>query len=133
MKHLKTVQTKATKIGNAAANVTKQSASALGKQINKTNLATDNVKLPPATQHIRVKIIAAKNLPGVDNGGETADPYVCLEMIGMPRQRTHVVFETLTPLWNKTFYIPIRDMPQVLLFSVKDDNFIEDDVLLGYN
>mmetsp|Transcript_33561 Transcript_33561/g.84256 ORF Transcript_33561/g.84256 Transcript_33561/m.84256 type:complete len:633 (+) Transcript_33561:299-2197(+) len=87
---------------------------------------------PPAIQHLRVTVYAAKGLPAVDNNGTTSDPYVIVQYENQPKQKTKVIEEALNPLWNKTFRFPVRGgLAPTLDLVVKDDNLVSDNVLLG--
>jgi len=83
-------------------------------------------------QSLRLTIVAAKNVAGVDNGGTSSDPYVIIDWPGQPKQRTSVVQETLTPLWEETFLFPVYgEPPPSVMFVIKDDNLVDNNVLLG--
>ena len=55
-----------------------------------------------------ITIVRAENLTAADLGGKS-DPFAVFQL-GNERLRTHTVYKTLHPEWNKTFDLDIRDL-----------------------
>ena len=55
-----------------------------------------------------ITIVRAENLTAADLGGKS-DPFAVVQL-GNERLRTHTVYKTLHPEWNKTFDLDIRDL-----------------------
>ncbi|KAK2840319.1 hypothetical protein Q5P01_014059 [Channa striata] len=96
--------------------------------------------VPPQT--LRVKVISAHNLPkpqGSGAKGEVIDPYVVLELHGVPadcaEQRTRTAAQNQDdPLFDETFEFQVN-MPELALlrFVVLDDDYIGDDFIGQYS
>uniref|UniRef100_A0A3B4GDG5 Phosphoinositide phospholipase C n=1 Tax=Pundamilia nyererei TaxID=303518 RepID=A0A3B4GDG5_9CICH len=96
--------------------------------------------VPPQT--LRIKIISAHNLPkpqGSGAKGEVIDPYVVLELHGVPadcaEQRTRTAAQNQDdPLFDETFEFQVN-MPELALlrFVVLDDDYIGDDFIGQYS
>ncbi|XP_077473169.1 inactive phospholipase C-like protein 1 isoform X2 [Stigmatopora argus] len=92
--------------------------------------------VPPQT--LRIKVISAHNLPkpqGSGAKGEVIDPYVVLELHGIPadcaEQRTRTALQNQDdPLFDETFEFQVN-MPELALlrFVVLDDDYIGDDFI----
>uniref|UniRef100_A0A8C1A8S2 Phosphoinositide phospholipase C n=2 Tax=Cyprinus carpio TaxID=7962 RepID=A0A8C1A8S2_CYPCA len=92
--------------------------------------------VPPQT--LRVKVISAHSLPkpqGSGAKGEVIDPYVVLELHGVPadctEQRTRTAAQNQDdPLFDETFEFQVN-MPELALlrFVVLDDDYIGDDFI----
>ncbi|KAJ8396304.1 hypothetical protein AAFF_G00018810 [Aldrovandia affinis] len=95
--------------------------------------------VPPQT--LRVKVIGAHGLPkpqGAGSKGEVIDPYVVLELHGLPsdcaEQRTRTAAQNQDdPLFDETFEFQVN-MPELALlrFVVLDDDYIGDDFIGQY-
>ncbi|XP_059198706.1 inactive phospholipase C-like protein 1 [Centropristis striata] len=89
-------------------------------------------------QTLRIKVISALNLPkpqGSGAKGEVIDPYVVLELHGVPadcaEQRTRTAAQNQDdPLFDETFEFQVN-MPELALlrFVVLDDDYIGDDFI----
>nr|XP_043875058.1 inactive phospholipase C-like protein 1 [Solea senegalensis] len=96
--------------------------------------------VPPQT--LRIKVISAHNLPkpqGSGAKGEVIDPYVVLELHGVPadcaEQRTRTAAQNQDdPLFDETFEFEVN-MPEMALlrFVVLDDDYIGDDFIGQYS
>ncbi|XP_062287711.1 inactive phospholipase C-like protein 1 isoform X2 [Scomber scombrus] len=96
--------------------------------------------VPPQT--LRIKVISAHNLPkpqGSGAKGEVIDPYVVLELHGVPadcaEQRTRTAAQNQDdPLFDETFEFQVN-MPELALlrFVVLDDDYIGDDFIGQYS
>ncbi|KAK3543603.1 hypothetical protein QTP70_023951 [Hemibagrus guttatus] len=98
--------------------------------------------VPPQT--LRVKVISAHSLPkpqGSGAKGEVIDPYVVVELHGVPadcaEQRTRTAAQNQdNPLFDETFEFQCRlvNMPELALlrFVVLDDDYIGDDFIGQY-
>ncbi|KAJ8255243.1 hypothetical protein GJAV_G00202690 [Gymnothorax javanicus] len=92
-------------------------------------------------QTLRVKVIGAHGLPkpqGSGSKGEVIDPYVVLELHGVPadcaEQRTRTAAQNQDdPLFDETFEFQVN-MPELALlrFVVLDDDYIGDDFIGQY-
>ncbi|XP_044000185.1 multiple C2 and transmembrane domain-containing protein 2-like isoform X1 [Gambusia affinis] len=69
---------------------------------------------------LQVKVINASDLIAADLNGKS-DPFCVLEL-GNDRLRTHTVYKNLNPKWNQVFTLPVRDIHEVLMVSVFDDD-----------
>uniref|UniRef100_G3P2U7 Phosphoinositide phospholipase C n=1 Tax=Gasterosteus aculeatus aculeatus TaxID=481459 RepID=G3P2U7_GASAC len=93
-------------------------------------------------QTLRIKVISAHNLPkpqGSGAKGEVIDPYVVLELHGVPadcaEQRTRTAAQNQDdPLFDETFEFQVN-MPELALlrFVVLDDDYIGDDFIGQYS
>ncbi|KAI4789933.1 hypothetical protein KUCAC02_034938, partial [Chaenocephalus aceratus] len=93
-------------------------------------------------QTLRIKVISAHNLPkpqGSGAKGEVIDPYVVLELHGVPadcaEQRTRTAAQNQDdPLFDETFEFHVN-MPELALlrFVVLDDDYIGDDFIGQYS
>ncbi|KAM4561272.1 inactive phospholipase C-like protein 1 [Fundulus diaphanus] len=96
--------------------------------------------VPPQT--LRIKVISAHNLPkpqGSGAKGEVIDPYVVLELHGVPadcaEQRTRTAAQNQDePMFDETFEFEVN-MPELALlrFVVLDDDYIGDDFIGQYS
>uniref|UniRef100_A0A3Q3VQU2 Phosphoinositide phospholipase C n=1 Tax=Mola mola TaxID=94237 RepID=A0A3Q3VQU2_MOLML len=96
--------------------------------------------VPPQT--LRIKVISAHNLPkplGSGTKGEVIDPYVVLELHGVPadcaEQRTRTAAQNQDdPLFDETFEFQVN-MPELALlrFVVLDEDYIGDDFIGQYS
>ncbi|EFC41277.1 predicted protein [Naegleria gruberi] len=88
------------------------------------------------TFHMKLTILEAKNLINTDSGknGDVSDPY-CVAWLGGKKKeqfKTHVISNSLNPVWNETFEIPLDHNPEqyVLICQLYDkDKFTGDDSL----
>jgi len=55
----------------------------------------------PAT--IKVKVIAARDLPVMDRASEMADPFVEIKL-GQTVHKTEIYAKSLNPFWNSDWY-----------------------------
>jgi len=79
-----------------------------------------------------VVIVAAKNLPGINNDGKSSDSYCLVEVVSHPKQKTKMVTDTLNPLFESTFTYPLfNGMIDGVILTVKHDNITKDNVVLG--
>ena len=69
---------------------------------------------------ISITIVRAENLMAADLGGKS-DPFAVVQL-GNERLRTHTVYKTLHPEWNKTFDLDIKDLSHVLYITVFDED-----------
>ncbi len=70
--------------------------------------------------HLEVKVYAARGLLAADLGGKS-DPYAVLELDNT-RLQTHTVYKTVSPVWNRNFVFPVRDLHSTLFITVYDDD-----------
>ncbi|XP_077969220.1 multiple C2 and transmembrane domain-containing protein 1-like isoform X2 [Styela clava] len=78
---------------------------------------------------VEVKIIRANGCKAADLGGKS-DPFCVVELCNS-RAQTHTCYKTLDPVWNKTIKFPIKDVHDVLDFTVYDEDKDEKNDFLG--
>nr|XP_046258857.1 multiple C2 and transmembrane domain-containing protein 2 isoform X2 [Scatophagus argus] len=69
---------------------------------------------------LQVKVIKATDLLAADLNGKS-DPFCVLEL-GNDRLQTHTVYKTLHPEWNKVFTLPVKDIHDVLVVTIFDED-----------
>lgn len=69
---------------------------------------------------LQVKVIKATDLLAADLNGKS-DPFCVLEL-GNDRLQTHTVYKSLYPEWNKVFTIPVKDIHDVLILTIFDED-----------
>uniref|UniRef100_A0A8C3A274 Multiple C2 domains, transmembrane 2b n=1 Tax=Cyclopterus lumpus TaxID=8103 RepID=A0A8C3A274_CYCLU len=93
-------------------------------QAHQTQL--DNYSLKRSLKNLRdvgflqIKVIKATDLLAADLNGKS-DPYCVLEL-GNDRLQTHTVYKNLQPEWNKVFTFPVKDIHDVLVVTIFDDD-----------
>ena len=75
---------------------------------------------------LHLKIVEAKDIPKMDTVGLT-DPYIVLHLGTGPEMKTSVKKNTLTPVWNETFSIPVTDVNAKLSLLMEDKDVAADD------
>ncbi|XP_070821080.1 multiple C2 and transmembrane domain-containing protein 2-like isoform X2 [Chaetodon trifascialis] len=69
---------------------------------------------------LQVKVIKAADLMAADLNGKS-DPFCVLEL-GNDRLQTHTVYKSLHPEWNKVFTFPVKDIHDVLVATIFDED-----------
>ncbi|XP_055086864.1 multiple C2 and transmembrane domain-containing protein 2 isoform X2 [Periophthalmus magnuspinnatus] len=69
---------------------------------------------------LQVKILKASDLIAADINGKS-DPFCVLDL-GNDRLQTHMVYKTLYPEWNKVITLPVKDIHDVLIVTVFDED-----------
>uniref|UniRef100_A0A4W6G3B5 Multiple C2 domains, transmembrane 2b n=1 Tax=Lates calcarifer TaxID=8187 RepID=A0A4W6G3B5_LATCA len=69
---------------------------------------------------LQVKVIKASDLMAADLNGKS-DPFCVLEL-GNDRLQTHTIYKTLNPEWNKVFTFPVKDIHDVLVVTIFDED-----------
>ncbi|KAM8763148.1 multiple C2 and transmembrane domain-containing protein 2 isoform 2-T2 [Acanthopagrus schlegelii] len=69
---------------------------------------------------LQVKVLKAADLLAADLNGKS-DPFCVLEL-GNDRLQTHTVYKSLHPEWNKVFTLPVKDIHDVLVVNVFDED-----------
>ncbi|KAM3625503.1 uncharacterized protein V6R79_013103 [Siganus canaliculatus] len=69
---------------------------------------------------LQVKVIKASDLLAADLNGKS-DPFCVLEL-GNDRLQTHTIYKSLYPEWNKVFTMPVKDIHDVLVVTIFDDD-----------
>ncbi|XP_055010460.1 multiple C2 and transmembrane domain-containing protein 2 isoform X2 [Boleophthalmus pectinirostris] len=69
---------------------------------------------------LQVKILKASDLIAADINGKS-DPFCVLDL-GNDRLQTHTVYKTLYPEWNKVITLPVKDIHDVLMVTVFDED-----------
>ncbi|XP_053172284.1 multiple C2 and transmembrane domain-containing protein 2 isoform X1 [Scomber japonicus] len=69
---------------------------------------------------LQVKVIKATDLLAADLNGKS-DPFCVLEL-GNDRLQTHTVYKSLNPEWNQVFTLPVKDIHDVLVVTIFDDD-----------
>uniref|UniRef100_A0A3Q0RC70 Multiple C2 and transmembrane domain containing 2 n=1 Tax=Amphilophus citrinellus TaxID=61819 RepID=A0A3Q0RC70_AMPCI len=86
----------------------------------------DNYSLKRSLNNLRdvgflqVKVIKAADLMAADLNGKS-DPFCVLEL-GNDRLQTHTVYKSLHPEWNKVFTFPVKDIHDVLVVTIFDED-----------
>ncbi|XP_041639957.1 multiple C2 and transmembrane domain-containing protein 2-like isoform X2 [Cheilinus undulatus] len=69
---------------------------------------------------LQIKVIKAADLLAADLNGKS-DPFCVLEL-GNDRLQTHTVYKSLHPEWNKAFTFPVKDIHDVLVVTIFDED-----------
>uniref|UniRef100_A0A8D3E326 C2 domain-containing protein n=1 Tax=Scophthalmus maximus TaxID=52904 RepID=A0A8D3E326_SCOMX len=69
---------------------------------------------------LQVKVIKAADLLAADLNGKS-DPFCVLEL-GNDRLQTHTIYKSLHPEWNKVFTFPVKDIHDVLVVTIFDED-----------
>ncbi|XP_034426718.1 multiple C2 and transmembrane domain-containing protein 2 isoform X1 [Hippoglossus hippoglossus] len=86
----------------------------------------DNFSLKKSLQNLRdvgflqVKVIKAADLLAADLNGKS-DPFCVLEL-GNDRLQTHTIYKNLHPEWNQVFTFPVKDIHDVLVVTIFDED-----------
>jgi Ca2+-dependent lipid-binding protein len=67
---------------------------------------------------LKVKVLAARDLPVMDRKSELTDAYVEIRYAEFESQRTDIARKTLSPVWNEDFR-----------YEVSDDSDLQDEPL----
>ncbi|KAM9366890.1 multiple C2 and transmembrane domain-containing protein 2 isoform 2-T2 [Symphorus nematophorus] len=69
---------------------------------------------------LQVKVMKAADLLAADLNGKS-DPFCVLEL-GNDRLQTHTIYKSLYPEWNKVFTFPVKDIHDVLVVTIFDED-----------
>ncbi|XP_068170732.1 multiple C2 and transmembrane domain-containing protein 2-like isoform X2 [Antennarius striatus] len=69
---------------------------------------------------LQVKVIKAADLLAADLNGKS-DPFCVLEL-GNDRLQSHTVYKSLHPEWSKVFTLPVKDIHEVLVVTIFDED-----------
>ncbi|XP_028257588.1 multiple C2 and transmembrane domain-containing protein 2 isoform X2 [Parambassis ranga] len=69
---------------------------------------------------LQIKVIKATDLMAADLNGKS-DPFCVLEL-GNDRLQTHTIYKTLYPEWNRVFTFPVKDVHDVLVVTIFDED-----------
>ncbi|KAM3609519.1 uncharacterized protein V6R79_016270 [Siganus canaliculatus] len=69
---------------------------------------------------LQVKVIKGNDLPATDLNGKS-NPF-CVVELGNSKLQTHTIYKTANPEWSKAFTFPIKDIHDVIEFTVLDEN-----------
>lgn len=69
---------------------------------------------------LQVKVLKASDLIAADINGKS-DPF-CVVDLGNDRLQTHTVYKTLYPEWNRVMTLPVKDIHDVLMVTVFDED-----------
>ncbi|XP_070703279.1 multiple C2 and transmembrane domain-containing protein 2-like isoform X2 [Pempheris klunzingeri] len=69
---------------------------------------------------LQVKVVKGADLLAADLNGKS-DPFCVLEL-GNDRLQTHTVYKSLYPEWNKVFTFPVKDIHDVLVVTIFDED-----------
>lgn len=69
---------------------------------------------------VEIKIYQARDLSAKDINGKS-DPFCVIEL-DSSRLRTHTIYKTLDPIWNKTFTLPVQDIHSVIELTIFDED-----------
>lgn len=65
-------------------------------------------------------VYQARDLSAKDINGKS-DPFCVIEL-DSSRLRTHTIYKTLDPIWNKTFTLPVQDIHSVIELTIFDED-----------
>lgn len=74
-------------------------------------------------------VYQARELSAKDIGGKS-DPF-CVVELDSNRLRTHTIYKTLDPVWNKSFVIPVQDIHSVLQLTIYDEDTSQSSEFIG--
>nr|XP_019935884.1 PREDICTED: multiple C2 and transmembrane domain-containing protein 2-like isoform X2 [Paralichthys olivaceus] len=86
----------------------------------------DNYSLKRSLQNLRdigflqVKVIKAADVLAADLNGKS-DPFCVLEL-GNDRLQSHTIYKSLHPEWNQVFTFPVKDIHDVLVVTIFDED-----------
>ncbi|XP_033988601.1 multiple C2 and transmembrane domain-containing protein 2-like isoform X2 [Trematomus bernacchii] len=86
----------------------------------------DNYSLKNSLKNLRdvgflqIKVIKAADLMAADLNGKS-DPFCVLEL-GNDRLQSQTIYKSLHPEWNKVFTIPVKDIHEVLVVTIFDED-----------
>ncbi|KAI4830775.1 hypothetical protein KUCAC02_002388 [Chaenocephalus aceratus] len=86
----------------------------------------DNYSLKSSLKNLRdvgflqIKVIKAADLMAADLNGKS-DPFCVLEL-GNDRLQSHTIYKSLYPEWNKVFTFPVKDIHEVLVVTIFDED-----------
>ncbi|CAF0922999.1 unnamed protein product [Adineta steineri] len=78
---------------------------------------------------VEIKIYQARDLSAKDINGKS-DPF-CVVELDSTRLRTHTIYKTLDPVWNKSFIIPVQDIHSVLELTIYDEDMNKTTEFIG--
>ncbi|CAF1341232.1 unnamed protein product [Rotaria sp. Silwood1] len=78
---------------------------------------------------LEIKIYQARDLSSKDINGKS-DPF-CLVELDSNRLRTHTLYKTLDPVWNKSFIIPVQDIHSILQLTIYDEDTNKNTEFIG--
>ena len=74
-------------------------------------------------------VYQARDLSAKDINGKS-DPFCVIE-VDSTRLRTHTIYKTLDPVWNKSFIIPVQDIHSILELTVYDEDMNKTTEFIG--
>ncbi len=74
-------------------------------------------------------VYQARDLSAKDINGKS-DPF-CVVELDSTRLRTHTIYKTLDPVWNKSFIIPVQDIHSVLELTIFDQDMNKTTEFIG--
>jgi Ca2+-dependent lipid-binding protein len=74
-------------------------------------------------------VYQARDLSAKDINGKS-DPF-CVVELDSTRLRTHTIYKTLDPIWNKSFIIPVQDIHSVLELTIYDEDMNKTTEFIG--
>ena len=74
-------------------------------------------------------VYQACDLSAKDTTGKS-DPF-CIVELDSNRLRTHTIYKTLNPVWNKSFVIPVQDIHSILEFTIYDEDTNKSSEFIG--
>ncbi|CAF1475342.1 unnamed protein product [Adineta ricciae] len=78
---------------------------------------------------LEIKIFQARDLSAKDIIGKS-DPF-CIVELDSSRLRTHTIYKTLDPVWNKSFIMPCQDIHSVVELTIYDEDSNGDNEFIG--
>ena len=74
-------------------------------------------------------VYQARGLSSKDLTGKS-DPF-CVVELDANRLRTHTIYKTLDPVWNKSFVIPVQDIHSVVKLTIYDEDTNKSNEFIG--
>ncbi|UJR10042.1 hypothetical protein I4U23_014264 [Adineta vaga] len=123
----------ATNDGDSASNIALDAMPSrlTAQEMNRYSFFSTLRSMNPVTDvgKLEVKIFQARDLSAKDLTGKS-DPF-CIVELDSTRLRTHTIYKTLDPVWNKSFIIPAQDIHSVLELNIYDEDTNRDNEFIG--
>jgi len=59
-----------------------------------------------------------------------SDPF-CIVQLDTSRLRTHTIYKTLNPVWNKSFVMPAQDIHSIMELTIYDEDTDKNTEFIG--
>ncbi|KAM9765330.1 multiple C2 and transmembrane domain-containing protein 2-like isoform 1-T2 [Menidia menidia] len=95
---------------------------------NETVSVSENIQDSPRSFLLTINLKEGRNLVIRDRCG-TSDPYVKVKLDGKTIYKSKVVYKNLSPTWNESFSLPVKDLNQKIYIKVYDRDLTTDDFM----